>query len=248
MPSSRFWIAALALLLAATGVAAGDTLIRQAVHTGAMQVMGQTQPATDDTMTIWLATERAAISGGSTNAVFDFPASKFYVIDHASRTYSTLPIPLDLKALFPADDPQAAGILQMIDTMKLTAKVTPTTESRKIGSWNARLYRVEMTNPYMTMSSQTWATEDVQVDLARYAAMQTALLSLAPQMLEAARELEKVKGITVLEEQSISAMGAQMTIKRETLEIREAKAPEGTYAPPAGYALTPFDPLQGMRK
>jgi hypothetical protein len=248
MPIRRLWLGILFVSLIAPAGVAADTLIRQVAHTDAFQIMGRSQPASDDTVSIWLGAQRAAITGAKLNAVFDFPAKKFYIVDHETRTYSELPIPLDLKTLLPADDPNAANFQQMITMLKPTVKVTPTEQRKRIGEWSTRLYQIQITNSFMTIQTDTWTTEEAKVDLAAYAAMQGAILSIDPVTAEAASEMAKIKGVSVYETTSMTAMGGEMKMSRQTIELRETPAPADTYAPPAGYAPKPFNPLAGMKQ
>jgi hypothetical protein len=250
MPARRLWLGILfvsVVLIAPAGVAA-DTLIRQVAHTDAFEIMGRSQPASDDTVAIWLGGQRAAITGGKMNAVFDFTAKKFYIIDHAARSYSELPIPLDLKSLLPADDPNAANFQQMITMLKPTVKVTPTEQRKRIGQWNTQLYQIQITNSFMTINTDSWTTEDAKVDASAYAAMQGAILSIDPVTAEAASEMAKVKGVSIYEATTMTAMGGEMKMTRSTIDLGDKPAPAGTYAPPAGYALKPFNPLAGMKQ
>jgi hypothetical protein len=248
MPVRRLWLGILLVTLIAPAGVAADTLIRQVAHTDAFEIMGRSQPASDDTVSIWLGAQRAAIAGGKVNAVFDFPAKKFYLIDHQARTYSELPIPLDLKTLIPADDPNAANFQQMITMLKPTVTVTPTEQRKRIGEWNTRLYQIKITNSFMTINTDSWTTEEAKVDLSAYAAMQGAILSIDPVTAEAASEMAKVKGVSIYESTSMTAMGGEMKMTRQTIELGEKPAPASTYAPPAGYALKPFNPLAGMKQ
>ncbi len=228
--------------------AAADTLLRQVLHTDAFTMMGQSRPASDDTIATWMGKDRAAILSGGTHAVLRGDLSKLFLIDDDSKSYSELTLPIDLTKLLPPDDPNAAMLNQIVQSMKATATVTPTTESRKIGTWNARLYKVDITSEFMKLHSETWATSDVKIDFALYRGAQDALLSLNPGMRDALQEMKKIDGVSVLEDQTVTVMGNEMKMHKETIEVRDAGAPAGTYDAPAGYKLEPFDPLAAMKR
>ncbi len=239
-------IGILCALLAAIPPAGADTFVRQVMHSDAFTMMGKTQPATDDTITVWFSKDRTAMSGGQMNAILDIKGQKFYVLDHDARSYSAISLPIDLSAMLPADDPNAGMLKQMLEMMAGSTTVTRTDETRKIRSWNARLYKVEIASTFLSIKSDSWATEDVDIDMNVYKAMQQALFSLNPALRGAADELAKIKGLILLEEQTVTSMGTTMTSRRETIEVRTGKPPAGTYSPPAGYEEKPFDPTEAM--
>jgi len=243
------WIVGLCLLaLAATLPAAADTFIQRATHRDAFTMMGQSQPASDDTVTIWLGADRIAMSGGSTNAIVRLDQSKLYLLDREAQAYHVLPLPIDLAKLMDPNDPNAQMVQQMLEMMKSTASVTPTEERKTIGSWNARLYHAVIQNSMMTFKSEIWATTDVKLTLPTYRALDEALLSLNPATRDAAAEFRKIEGLPVLEEQSVAVMGSEMKMWEKTLAVRDGAAPAGTYDPPAGYTEKPFNLMEAMQR
>jgi hypothetical protein len=49
------------------------------------------------------------------------------------------------------------------------------------------------------------------------------------------KEMEKIKGVVVLQEGTMSMMGTDVKSSQELLEVDEKSAPAGTYEPPSGY-------------
>ena len=78
----------------------------------------------DDTVTIWLGTDRVAMVGGSTDAIVRLDQSKIYLLDHEAKVYHVLTLPIDLAKLFDPSDPNAQQLQQMMEMMKSTATVT----------------------------------------------------------------------------------------------------------------------------
>jgi hypothetical protein len=243
------WIAGLCLLaLAASLPAAADTCITRATHRDAFTMMGQSQPASDDTATIWLGTDRIAMLGGSTNAIVRLDQSKVYLLNQEAKVYHVLTLPIDLAKLMDPKDPNAQMVQQMLDMMKSTASVTATEERKPIGAWNARLYHAVIQNSMMTFKSEIWATTDVKIAYPSYRALDEALLSLNPATKDAAAEFRKIEGLPVLEEQTVAVMGSEMKMSEKTLAVKDGAAPAGTYDPPAGFTEKPFDMMEAMQR
>jgi len=238
---------ALALLLGGAPARA-DLFILQAVRSEPLEAFGYAWPASEDTLAIWVGADRVAVHGTGFAALFDFDAGRCRLLDAEARTYSELPLPFDLADLLPGDDPLSATLRRLAGLYHPAARVAPSAATRRIGPWTARLHRVEITSPLITMRAETWTTEDAGVDLGPYAAARRALLAASRATAEAAGELALLPGIPILEEQHIQGLGAEARTRRETLEIREAAPPPEAYGTPDGYSLQPLDPLRSLRR
>jgi hypothetical protein len=242
------WIGTALFLFAGMALpAAADTLIRQHVHTGAIEMMGQSRPAQDDTVSIWLSKDRLAVSGGGNDVIVRLDLNQLYLLDHDKKAYSALALPIDLTKILPADDPNAPMLAQMIEMMKSTTTLTPTEEHKKVGPWNARRYNMETKNNFLTLQGVLWATTEAPIDPQLYRTLQENLLSLNPALRDALASMRKIEGVVVLQEQNITAMGATTSILTETLEIKEGSAPADVYRVPKEYAKQDFNPLENMR-
>jgi len=245
----KAWVVGLCLLaLGASLSASADTMIRRATHRDAFTMMGQSQPADDDTVTLWLGKDRIAMAGGRTDAIVRLDQSKIYLLDHEAKVYHVLTLPIDFAKLFDPSDSTAAQLRQMMEMMKSTASVTPTEERKPVGAWNARLYHAVVSNNMMTFKSEIWATADVKIDYPVYRALDEALFALNPATKDAVAEFRKIEGLPVLEEQTIAVMGQEMKMSERTLEVKDGSAPAGAYDPPAGYASKPFNPMEALQR
>jgi hypothetical protein len=234
------------LLLLGSGPAAADHLIRQVVHTDIPAMGGGAQTAHDDTSTIWLSKERLAVTGGGTNALVRLDLSQFYLIDHDDQSYVTFTLPVDLANVLPADDPNAQMLKQMMEVMQTTITVTPTDQTKEIRSWNARLYEIEMKNNFVAIQMSAWATEDAPVDAELYWKLYESLFSVNPVTKDAMSSFRKIKGIIVLQEQTVQVMGQETKQRTEVIEMREADAPRGVFRLPKGYKEKTYNPMEGM--
>jgi hypothetical protein len=236
-------LAALVLVLAAPAAFA-DTYVKSKTHTGAMSVMGQSTPARDETTETWISAKRYATGGGDSWFVIDVDKKVAYFINHKSKSYVEAPLPLDFAKLLPAE---AAG---MADMIKMTATVKATSETKRIGSWDCTGYDMVMTVMGMNMNTRIWASTAVPFDVAAFnatimPAVATGLMRVADSSIA---EFAKIKGYQIASEMTADIMGAKMSVTQEVVEIVERTAPEGVFAPPAGYKKTATLSMSDLQK
>lgn len=233
---------ALAVTFAWVPAAAADTLLQMKNHTGAVQMMGQSRPAQDLDITFWIGDQRAVRSDGKTSAILRLDQKKLYVVNHEAKTYSVLDLPIDIASYLPPE--MKAQMDQMLEAMAMTAKVEPTEERKEVNGWDAHLVHVTLSNQMgMTIDSQVWVTEDVEIDAGSFKEMTRALASLQPGAAAAAEELLKIDGVPVLVETEIKGMGGGTTQTEELVSAATQKAPAGTYEVPEGYTEQTFNPM-----
>ena len=232
---------ALAALLAAPALA--DTVISMKSHTD--PVMGQS--ARDETTTMWVGKDRMARLGGDTSFIIRGDQKKLFIIDSTDKTYSELDLPIDLAKYFPPE--MQAQIGAMMQQMKMTVKVTPTEETKKIGTWNTKLYKAEIANAMgMKMDIDMWVTKDISIDFAGYRELSNSLQGLQLGFEDVAREMAKIDGISVLTETTMSIMGNTVKSREEFVSAETKAAPAGTYDVPAGLTKEVFDPMKAAKK
>jgi hypothetical protein len=232
----------LTAVLAWAPAAAADTLLKMKNHTDAFQVMGQSQPAQDQDVTVWVGDDRAVRSNGSTTLLLRLDQQKLYVIDHEGKTYSALDLPVDFMAYMPEEAKAQMG--QMFEAMEMTATVEPTEESQEINGWDTHLYKVHLANQMgMSIEAKVWVTDDVDVDMDSFKEMTRAMASLQPGAGSAAEELLKIDGLPVLMESQIQGMGGETASREELVSAETQDAPPGTYEVPEGYTEKPFNAM-----
>lgn len=233
---------ALAATLLAVPAAEADTRLEMKSHTDAFEVMGQSQPATDQDITLWIGEDRALRSSADQAVLLRLDQKKLYMIDREARTYSALDLPVDFTAYIPPEMKQQMG--QMLDAMAMSATVEPTEERKEINGWATRLYRVSLSNQMgMTVESEVWVTGDVEIDLSSFKEMTRAMASLQPGAGAAADELLKIEGVPVLMESKIEGMGGGTTSREELVSAETQEAPAGTYEIPEGYTEEEWNPM-----
>ncbi|MCX6539215.1 MAG: hypothetical protein NT151_09840 [Acidobacteria bacterium] len=223
-------LAALVLLIAVPSAFA-DTYVKTKTHSDAVAMMGQSTPARDETMESWISAGRYATGGADSWFVIDVGKKVAYFINHKDKSYVETPLPLDFAKLLPVE---AAG---MADMIKASATVKPTTETKKIGSWDCTGYDATMTVMGMQMNMRIWASTAVPFDFASFnATIMPVVLQGQMRVADASvAEFAKIKGYQIASEMTADMMGAKMRMTQEVVEIAERPAPENIYAPPAGY-------------
>ncbi len=226
----------------AAGAARADTKLEMKNHTGEMKAMGHTQPARDSQTTFWIGKEGARRDDGDTEVLVRFDQNKLYLIGHAKKTYSVLDLPIDLAAMVPESNRQQMS--QVLEMMKMSATVEPSDEHKEINGWQTHRYDVHLSNQMgMKVDSTVWMTEDVGVDEAAFKKLTRAMTSLQPGGASAVDELLKLKGVPVLVETQVQAMGG-LTSREELVSAEsDATPPAGTYEVPDGYKKIDFNPM-----
>ncbi len=236
-------LAFLALLMM-PGTTRADTFIKQVTHTDAFEVMGQKQAAKDDTSSIWMAKDKACMSGSDNkSSILRADKGIMYFIDHEKKTYSEMPIEAlgDIKKMAGLeDDEEAAQAAEMMQgmaagMMSMKVTVTPTDEKKKIKDWSTKKYIIEVKMPMGSTKSELWASEDIQIDYNMFYALTNALMAKMPGFQEALEEMKKVKGLTVLSVDEAQVMGTTVKTTTTLLEHADKSAPAGIFDIPKDY-------------
>jgi hypothetical protein len=223
-----------------------DVYIKQKNHTDGFSMMGQSQPARDDIFVTWMSKDKARMDhGADSSMIVRMDKKVMYMISHADKAYTEMP--LDSKGdIFSSaiagsdmsDEEQAqakkmmAGFSKM---MKPKVSVKDTGETKKIKNWNCKKYDMTMSMMGTTTKFETWATEDIKIDYELYRNLTFSIMGQTPGVEDMMKEMEKIKGVVVLQEGTMSMMGTDVKSSQELLEVSNKSAPAGTYEVPSGY-------------
>lgn len=219
--------AAFALLLLLATPAVADTLLTVRSSIEGLKIA----PSQAEPIRIWIGGEkgdRLRRDEGDTSYILRLDHGKLYVINHADKTYSELPLPIDARKIGAPPE------------MQVKAQVTATGETKKIGSWNVRKYRVDITNPAgLHLDTTVWASSDVASHqaLTRLAA---SIAALQPGSADWSLKLGQIEGFPVLQEADVTMGTSHFKTREELVGIETKDAPAGAYDPPAGYTLQPY--------
>ena len=240
MPSPRIAAPAVAfavslVVLAGSGAAA-DTLMTLQGHRDGFEVDSEQQPAEDVSIQLWLGKDKVRRDDGKTAAILRADKNQLILVDHQTKAYSVVALPIDFDALIPAEARQAA------DMWKMTAAVTPSDETRKIGNWNTRRYDVDITNATgLAIHTVAWTTRDLDVDYDNVKRLSLTLAELQPGGEAAVKDLAKVDGFPVLQEITFDMRGTTIASTEKLMSVEEKDSPPGTYDPPADYTEQPLN-------
>ncbi len=233
--STRFAssIVFLFLLLFSLNFLKAELYIKTQSHTDGFEMMGQKSPAKDDTSEQWIGDNRMLHSRLDQSSLIDLEKNRVYIIYHKTKTYVETTLPLNMKKLMPQE------MLAMLSMWKIQAEVTPTAETKKIGEWNCKGYKIDITMGMMSMEMKTWATEDVPFDWKSFTSkMYPTLLqaSIGQHMDEATlNQYKKIEGFQVATSVTIKIMNQEIKSSSKVVEISTKPAPPGIFAIPAGY-------------
>jgi len=217
---------------------AADVYVKSTSHTSAFEVMGQKNPEKTETTEQWIGDGQFARISGNQSMIIDLSKKMMYIIYNDSQTYVETSLPVDMSKILP---PQAA---QMLSMFKMTAKVTPTENSKVVGKWKTKEYNavLNLTGMMpMTMNMKIWASKDVPMDWKKYKdtmlpEIMKASSSSMPFGDEIINEFKKIEGFQVASEMTMNIMGADMKVTSNVIEMVEKKAPAGIYSVPAGFS------------
>ena len=212
----------LLLLVLAVPAGAGTLLtIRSSIE----GLKDQPQPGA---VKIWIDGDKLRRDEGESSYVLRLDRGKLYVINHVEKTYSTLSVPGDLQKIV---SPLA---------MQLKVQVTATNETKKVGSWNARKYKVDISNAAgLRLDTTIWASKDV-ASYQAYNRLAASLAALQPGAADWSRPLETIEGFPVVQEADVQMGGSRFKTREELVSVETQEAPAGAYEPPAGYTAQAF--------
>ncbi|MCK5055051.1 MAG: hypothetical protein KAT34_00230 [Candidatus Aminicenantes bacterium] len=215
----------LTLIVVSFTFLSADVYIKSKTHTGAIEIMGQKQPAKDDFSETWIGD--GIMSTTSKGSKFIITSEKMIMITDSDKTYVEIALPFKLSSILPE------GAEQMASMMKMKLSITPNGQTKKIGKWNCTGYDMSLTMMMGALKGVIWASTEVPFKWKKFQDLQKYVQMVS--FIEGLEEYKKVKGYQIASEMSMNMMGAEINVKSEVMEIAEKKAPAGIYSVPAGY-------------
>ncbi len=220
----------LSFLLLFSVFAAADVYVKSKTHTDAFSIMGQSQPAKDETIEQWIGDDQFAYIGSEMSSVVDMKKNVMYLINHQDKSYVEAQLPLDFSKLLPAE------MAQMAQMMKMTVTVTPNGQTKTIGQWKCTGYDASIQMMMMPMKMAVWASTDVPIDMEKFSKIYGNILKAQMRLDDAAmQEILKIKGFWIAMEMTGEMMGAKIRSTTEVVEISKRSPDASVYKVPAGY-------------
>jgi hypothetical protein len=234
----------LSLLLVLSVFVSADVYIKSKTHTDAFSVMGQNQPAKDETSEQWLGDDQFATVTPNFTIIMDMKKNMLYWVNNENKTYVESTLPFEFANIV---DPQMAQM--MAGMMKMTVTVAPNGQTKTVGQWKCTGYDVSLNMAMMPMKMTVWASTDVPFDVDKFMKLQTNVLKATMRLDDAAvEEMKKVKGYWIATEINAEIMGAKMHSTTEVIEISKKNPPASVYTVPAGYTKKDKLSMQDMQK
>jgi len=203
--------------------------------------MGQNQPAKDEVMEQWIGNNQLVNKTGDKVMIMDTNKNMMYIVNPKEKSYVETQLPLDMAKLLPKE---AASMMSM---MKVTVKVTPNGQNKKISQWNCVGYDVDMNMMMMQMKMKVWATTEVPFDWKMFSKMYANVSKMQFMDDAAIAELMKINGYQVASEMTMDMMGSKIKVTSQVTEIAQKPAPAGIYAVPAGFTKKATLSMEDMR-
>jgi hypothetical protein len=229
----------LGILLALASPSIADVLLTRIRNADEFIFESRVSPgAVNQKVEIWIGSDRIRRDDGKTALILRLDQKKLYLVNHAEKTYAATDLRQEggrwlATATFVSSGPDK-------DVWTLHAKVEPTGETRKIGSWQAAKHRVVLSNEAGTgnrLRVDWWIDPDLKVEDAALRTLMRLLASFGPTGDEWLATVLAVPGHPVLYERVEKQPEVDVKIREELKSIKEGEAPMGTYDPPAGYRL-----------
>lgn len=239
----------LATFLAAGALAlhanATDTLITKRKITDTITAKGMEKPLQIQSELTWLGKDRLRVDLGNWSTIVRSDTQKLYQINHETRSYSVVALPVDLKKYLTADEAKKAEST----LAQVTVSVTPTSETKKIQDWTATKYTMTMTVPKRgTFTEQIWAANDVGFDSAAWFALSSNRMQLQPVGALMAAEQKKIVGFPLQIERTQTIGSNSFTGRDEIISIECKDAPAGTFEVPKDYTEKAFELIDAAMK
>lgn len=162
----------------------------------------------------WFGASRTLRDDGDRFIITRLDQGKTYIVDRKKKQYRVVPLSLEGES----DDP--------------AVEVTRTDDTREIGKWTARRYRIS--GPATRdLTIDIWVTDEVQVDVDAFRRLMVRLGNRpGSEWLKAYAEIE---GFPVMQQVQLERPGIRLRSESRVVKIEETEPEPGTYNPPEDY-------------
>ncbi len=234
------------LILFCMPLLASDIMMKQQIHSDAVQIMGQSEPEKNFTQTVWISGDNVAMLSEEASVLYLADKNQYITINHNDKTYTIV----SQEPLF-GDDEQGE-MQQMMQAMmgSATLTVTPAGQKQKVGQWNCEKYIQNIEIMGIKTVTEIWATEEIQIPKNMMQKIMAAPMMANPAMKSMMdkmnKEMGKIKGFPVKSLSETNMMGSIQKSSSELIEFTtNKKAPKNVFEIPAGYKQQK-NPMQGF--
>ena len=223
-----------------------DIYMKQKQTSPSVNIGGASQAGGTEIQEIWMSEKCFRLDGAKQSMLFLIDKNKSYAVNHQNKTY--MEIPMDFGNEAASKELDKEGMEQYQKMMKnmtnISVSVTPTNEHKKIGSWNCQKY-IQVMDTFMgKITSEIWATQDINFDYDMYTKFSATMMAQMPGMKENMQglisEMKKIKGIQVYTKMTMDLMGTAQTTVTELIEAKNKSVPAEKLTLPSGYKKQTF--------
>jgi hypothetical protein len=200
---------------------------------------GRTTGGKNQKVTVWIGADRVRRDDGRGAAILRLDLGRLCLIDHESKTYTMLEVGKEtggyaVKTRYRAFEPPK----ELQELSRQESAVTASDATRKVGSWNASLHKVSVTNKMSGGSDfEWWTSSELKLDDRPYRTLLVLLAGIAPMAVDGdwLKTIVELPGFPVLFQRNQKLPDTVAKTTQQLASVEEKAAPAGTYDPPAGY-------------
>ncbi len=123
-----------------------DIYMKQKLHTDAVTIMGQTQPARDVINESWITSDKVVTLNKKEKVIIDMDKKMITMVNHEKKTIVDMPMDFSknidrMNKKGDMSQKEKAQMQQIMGKMmQMDIKVEETNERKKIAKWNCRKY------------------------------------------------------------------------------------------------------------
>lgn len=198
----------------------------------------------NETSTYWITEDKLKKDSPGQSIIIRLDKNAAYIVNHGKKSYQEISFEEIANAAPQTQD--MSGLPPMVQNMmKMKVTIVPQSEKKSIGEWNCNRYDQTIEIAGGTTVSEMWATKDVKVNPELFRKFHTAMFLKSPAMAGIAgnflEETKKIKGFVVSSKSVTKVMGTQVESSSELTEVKDDKAPKGTWDIPANYKKESWD-------
>lgn len=180
--------------------------------------------------------------GEQVSWILDAGASKLTLVRHDLRTYSILPVPLELESF--AKTAAEKSMLQEYQSQAIVSiEVEPAGEIQRIAGFEAKKTDVVGRSPdgKSRVAYELWLSPALPEGEGLYRAILREFGSADLILRPLARKMAELPGFPVLRRSEVHFPDGRLIDERRLLAVEEKDLSPQVFAPPTGYRQVPFD-------
>lgn len=239
---SRAALATICLLIMLPLAIQAGSVMKVKTVTEAHSMMGQDAPRSETVHTYYFADGNVRADLGDTlSMIYSTGGEAVKMLRHNPKSWMAMPLKGAIdslaKELEEKRGKEAAEQMKrmMESSMRLSAEVTPTDETKEIKGFECRKYNVLMSMGMVKNEMEWWVTDDIDFDYELLPFASWSQLASFPGFEEATVEMAKIGGMTVQGTNRTLVMQDTIVTTTELLSAEKQDIDPAKFAIPEGY-------------